>query len=138
MRSQSNTLLKTELGCSEFIDLVIEQQLKSLQTTGASNGASCGDSSASEVSDDSSAPWVSSDSSAPNEPTSLTNTMWIEVRDYVTNIMDNFVNEDDTNHNPWMFKDINISHLFREYQTATSWTNAIPIEKRKKSTWCCN
>ncbi|KAI7900550.1 uncharacterized protein BX663DRAFT_516838 [Cokeromyces recurvatus] len=34
--------------------------------------------------------------------------------------MNNFVNEEDTNDNPWMFKDINISHLFRKYQAATS------------------
>lgn len=34
--------------------------------------------------------------------------------------MNNFVNEEDTNDNPWMFEDINISHLFRKYQAATS------------------
>ncbi|CEP15594.1 hypothetical protein [Parasitella parasitica] len=115
-RSQSNTLLKTELGCSEIIDIVTEQRLKSLQTTAASIGDSSGNSSAPEVSDDSSA----LDSSAPNEPTSLNDTMLIQVRDYLISIMTNFVHEADINHNPWVFKDINISHLFRKYQAATS------------------
>lgn len=46
--------------------------------------------------------------------------MMLEVRDYLISVMTNFVNEEDTNDNPWMFKDINISHLFRKYQAATS------------------
>ncbi|KAG2200808.1 hypothetical protein INT47_001339 [Mucor saturninus] len=128
-RSQSNTLLKTELGCSEIINIVTEQRLKSLQTTAASNGASSGNSSAlnvssnyfvPEVSDNSPDFDISDDSSAPNEPTSLTNTMLIEVKDYLVSVMKNFVNEEDRNDNPWMFEDINISHLFRKYQAATS------------------
>lgn len=128
-RSQINTLLKTALGCSEVIDIVTEQRLRSLQTTAASNGASSGDSSAVNISGNSSAPEVSNDSSAldisddssvPNEPTSLTNTMLIELRDYLISVMDNFVNEEDTDNNPWMFKDINISHLSHKYQAATS------------------
>ncbi|KAG2233534.1 hypothetical protein INT48_007136 [Thamnidium elegans] len=129
MRSESNILLKTELGCSEVIDIVTEQRLKSLQTTAASNGVSGSGSSALNVSSDSSAPDVSGDSSAldvsgdssiSNEPASLTDTMLLEVRDYLISVMTNFVNEEDTSDNPWMFKDINISHLFRKYQAATS------------------
>jgi hypothetical protein len=117
------------LGCSEVINIVTEQRLRSLQATAASNGASSGDSSAvnissyssaSEISDDSTVLDISEDSSAPNEPTSLTNTMLIEVRDYLISAMTNFVNEKDTNNNSWMFKDINISHLFHKYQAATS------------------
>ncbi|KAG1168326.1 hypothetical protein G6F70_002080 [Rhizopus microsporus] len=122
-RSKSNTLLKTELGCSEIIDIMTEQQLRSLQIIAASNGASGGDSSA---------PDISSDSPAPNEPTSPTNTMLLEVRDYLISDMTNFVNEEDTNDNPWMFKDINISDLFRKYQAATSEIlvkhKALPVE----------
>ncbi|KAG1450887.1 hypothetical protein G6F46_011695 [Rhizopus delemar] len=114
---------------NEIIDIVTEQRLKSLQTTAASNGASSGDSSALNVSSNSSVPEVSDyssafdisdDSSAPNEPTSLTNIMLIGVKDYLVSVMNNFVNEEDTNDNPWMFEDINISHLFRKYQAATS------------------
>ncbi|CEI94280.1 hypothetical protein RMCBS344292_08494 [Rhizopus microsporus] len=100
-----------------------EQQLRSLQIIAASNGASGGDSSA---------PDISSDSPAPNEPTSPTNTMLLEVRDYLISDMTNFVNEEDTNDNPWMFKDINISDLFRKYQAATSEIlvkhKALPVE----------
>ncbi|KAG1042148.1 hypothetical protein G6F43_011958 [Rhizopus delemar] len=113
----------------EIIDIVTEQRLKSLQTTAASNGASSGDSSALNVSSNSSVPEVSDyssafdtsdDDSAPNEPTSLTNIMLIGVKDYLVSVMNNFVNEEDTNDNTWMFEDINISHLFRKYQAATS------------------
>ncbi|CAO3657074.1 unnamed protein product [Mucor hiemalis] len=110
-RSQSNTLLKTELGCSEIIDIVTEQRLKSLQTTAASSGDSSGNSFALEVSDY---------SSAPNELTNLNDTMLIQVRDYFISIITNVAHEEDTNHNQWMFKDFNISHLFRKYQAATS------------------
>ncbi|KAI8888149.1 hypothetical protein K501DRAFT_329972 [Backusella circina FSU 941] len=85
-----------------------------------------------DSSGNSSAPEVSDDSSAPNEPTSLNDTMLIQVRDYLISIMTNFVHEEDTNHNPWMFKDITISHLFRKYQAATSEIlmkrKALPVE----------
>ncbi|KAI8968899.1 hypothetical protein BDF20DRAFT_996011 [Mycotypha africana] len=110
-RSQTNTLLKTELDCSEVIDIVTEQRLQSLQTTAPSNGASRGDSSALNVSNNSSVPEVpdyssafdiSDDSSALNETTSLINTMLIEVKDYLVSIMNNFVNKEDTNDNPWI------------------------------------
>jgi hypothetical protein len=58
--------------------------------------------------------------------------MLLEVRDYLISVMTNFVNEEDTNDSPWMFKDINISHLFRKYQAATSEIlvkhKALPVE----------
>lgn len=137
-RSESNILLKTELGCSEIIDIVTEQRLKSLHSSALNVSSDStapdvsGDSSAPDVSDDSSAPDVSGDSSALNQPTSLTGTMLLEVRDYLITVMTNFVNEEDTNDNPWMFKDINISHLFRKYQAATSEIlvkhKALPVE----------
>ncbi|KAI8642928.1 hypothetical protein BD408DRAFT_365863 [Parasitella parasitica] len=46
--------------------------------------------------------------------------MLLEAGDYLISVMTNFLNKEDTNDNPWIFKDIDISHLFREYQAATS------------------
>ncbi|CAO3683839.1 unnamed protein product [Rhizopus stolonifer] len=54
-----------------------------------------------------------------NELTSLTDTMLLEVKDYLISIMSDFLNEGNKD-DSWMFKDINVNHLFRKYQAAIS------------------
>ncbi|KAI8077892.1 uncharacterized protein B0P05DRAFT_491808 [Gilbertella persicaria] len=128
-RSDSNILLKTGLGSSEIINIAIEQRLKSLKANAASSEALAVNSSSPvvssnsfppDVSGDSSAPEVPGDSSSPNESTSLSSTMLPEMKNYLISIMIDFVNEADTDDNPWIFEDINISHLFRKYQATVS------------------
>ncbi|KAI8976807.1 hypothetical protein BDB01DRAFT_727373 [Pilobolus umbonatus] len=113
----------------EIVDIVTEQRLKSLRATAANKGVSGRDSSALHVSDnssalhvsdDSSALQVSDDSSTANELTSVTDTMLLEVRDHLISVMTNVVNEEDKDDDPWMFKGINMSHLFRKYQATIS------------------
>lgn len=101
-RSKSNTLLKTD--CDEIIDIVTGHRLESLQTTAGDSRVSSGESSTQNASCNSFG----------------LDTTLVEVKDYLISIISNFTNEEDTNNNPWIYKDSNISHLFHKYQAATS------------------
>jgi hypothetical protein len=117
------------LSFRELISDVTDQRFESLQFSGAcseSQAAACHTFDSPNFSntfisfDTLHSPAASSVSSAPNKPISLSNTTLLEMNDPLISIRADFINEKDTGNNPRIFKDINISHLFKKYQTAVS------------------
>lgn len=134
-RSRTNaiTLLKAKLGSAEIIGDTTEQGITSLRSTIA-NSENLPESSRASNPDYLNSPCSNShipsdtvsspvNSAAPPTPTTLlnlTDTTLPETRNYLINIRDDLLTDDDIKNHPWIYKGVDISELFREYQLTVS------------------